>query len=138
MQTAEVVAFSESLNLINKIGFENIQAHEKEVLNYGIEKLSKNNSVKINIALIDINRLEFVYERFMPPMEKFFIASLEATTWTPSFHLLYFILLVGALLTAGVALSALSFYEDFYWNDKNFREKLRLNPSRRTNTESNG
>ena len=33
MQTAEVVAFSESLNLINKIGFENIQAHEKEVLN---------------------------------------------------------------------------------------------------------
>ena len=47
MQTAEVVAFSESLNLINKIGFENIQAHEKEVLNYGIEKLSKNNSVKI-------------------------------------------------------------------------------------------
>ena len=30
MQTAEVVAFSESLNLINKIGFENIQAHEKK------------------------------------------------------------------------------------------------------------
>ena len=47
MQTAEVVAFSESLKLINKVGFENISKHEMELLNYGIEKLKKNNSVKI-------------------------------------------------------------------------------------------
>ena len=47
MQTAEVVAFSESLKLINKVGFENISKHEMELLNYGIEKLTKNNSVKI-------------------------------------------------------------------------------------------
>jgi len=47
MQTAEVVAFSESLKFIESLGINNIQAHENEILEYGIEKLRKNNSVKI-------------------------------------------------------------------------------------------
>ena len=47
MQTAEVVAFSESINFIEKIGIKNIETHENEVLEYGIEKLKKNNSINI-------------------------------------------------------------------------------------------
>ncbi len=47
MQTAEVVAFSESLKFIEKLGIKNIQKHENEILEYGIEKLKKNNSIKI-------------------------------------------------------------------------------------------
>ena len=47
MQTAEVVAFSESLKFIEDLGINNIQIHEKEILEYGIEKLRKNNSVNI-------------------------------------------------------------------------------------------
>ena len=47
LQTAEVVAFSEAINFIEKLGIKNIQNHENEILEYGIEKLKKNNSVNI-------------------------------------------------------------------------------------------
>ncbi len=47
MQTAEIVAFSESIKLIEKIGIKKISNHEQDVLNYGIEKLKKNNSVEL-------------------------------------------------------------------------------------------
>ena len=47
MQTAEVVAFYESLKFIENLGIKNIEKHENEILEYGIEKLKKNNSVNI-------------------------------------------------------------------------------------------
>ena len=47
MQTAEVVAFTESLNFIEDLGIKNIASHENEILQYGLEKLRKNNSVNI-------------------------------------------------------------------------------------------
>ena len=47
MQTAEVVAFSESLKLIERIGIENIKNHENEILEYCIDKLKKDNSLKL-------------------------------------------------------------------------------------------
>ena len=46
-QTAEVVSFSEAINFIEKLGIKNILAHENEIMEYGIEKLKKNNSVNI-------------------------------------------------------------------------------------------
>jgi len=47
MQTAEVVSFAESLNFIEKLGIKNIASYENEILEYGLEKLRKNNSIKI-------------------------------------------------------------------------------------------
>ena len=47
LQTAEVVGFSESIRFIEDIGIKNIMKHEQEVMEYGLEKLKKNNSVKI-------------------------------------------------------------------------------------------
>ncbi len=47
MQTAEVVSFAESINFIEKLGIKNIASHENEVLEYGLEKLKKNNSINI-------------------------------------------------------------------------------------------
>ena len=47
MQTAQVIAFDESIKFLNKIGIENISKYESEVLNYGEEVLRKNNSVKL-------------------------------------------------------------------------------------------
>ena len=47
MQTAEVVAFSEAIKFIQDLGIKNIQNHENEIMEYGIEKLKKNNSVNI-------------------------------------------------------------------------------------------
>ncbi len=47
MQTAEVVGFSESINFIKSIGIRNIFSYENEIMEYGIEKLRKNNSVSI-------------------------------------------------------------------------------------------
>ncbi|MBL6857219.1 MAG: cysteine desulfurase [Pelagibacteraceae bacterium] len=47
LQTAEVVAFAEAINFIEKLGIKNIAAHENEILEYGYEKLKKNNSVNL-------------------------------------------------------------------------------------------
>jgi cysteine desulfurase/selenocysteine lyase len=47
MQTAEVVAFAESINFIEKLGIKNIANHENEILEYGFDKLKKNNSINI-------------------------------------------------------------------------------------------
>jgi cysteine desulfurase/selenocysteine lyase len=47
MQTAEVVAFAEAINFIEKLGIKNIAAHENEILEYAFEKLKKNNSINI-------------------------------------------------------------------------------------------
>jgi len=47
LQTAEVVAFAESIKFIEKVGIKNILSHENEILEYGIEKLKKNNSIDI-------------------------------------------------------------------------------------------
>ena len=47
MQTAQVIAFDESIKFINNIGIENVMKHESELINYGQEILRKNNSVKL-------------------------------------------------------------------------------------------
>ena len=47
MATAQVIAFGESINFINKLGIEKIEEHEKELTKYGEEILRKNNSVKL-------------------------------------------------------------------------------------------
>ena len=47
LQTAEVVGFSESIKFIQDVGIKNIMQHEKEILEYGLEEIKKNNSVKI-------------------------------------------------------------------------------------------
>ena len=46
-QTAEVVGFSESIDFINNIGIKNILEHENNIMEYGIEKLKKDNSINI-------------------------------------------------------------------------------------------
>ena len=56
---------------------------------------------------------------------------LGTTNWVPSYPLLYIVLIIGALLTAGVAMSSFSFYDDHYWGDEDFRNQLRFNPSKR-------
>ena len=47
MATAQVIAFNESIKFLEKIGIENIEKHEKELLDYSLELLTKNNSVQI-------------------------------------------------------------------------------------------
>ena len=47
LQTAEVVGFFESLNFIEKIGMDKITEHESKILEYGLDKLKKNNSLNI-------------------------------------------------------------------------------------------
>tara|TARA_B110000259_G_scaffold81634_1_gene95478 strand:- start:2119 stop:3336 length:1218 start_codon:yes stop_codon:yes gene_type:complete len=47
LQTAEVVAFAEAISFIEKLGIKKIANHENEVLEYGIEKLKKNNSINV-------------------------------------------------------------------------------------------
>ena len=66
---------------------------------------------------------------FLPPMIFGIISG--TGNWVPSYSLLYIVLIVGALLTAGVAMSAFSFYEDYYWGDEDFRDQLRFHPSNR-------
>ena len=53
------------------------------------------------------------------------------SNWVPSDYLIYLVLIMGGLLTAGVAMSVFSFYEDHYWGDENYRNKLRFHPSNR-------
>ena len=47
MATAQVIAFNESIKFLEKIGIENIEKYEKELLNYALEVLRKNNSINI-------------------------------------------------------------------------------------------
>ena len=47
LQTAEVVGFSESIRFIKDVGIKNILQYEKEILEYGLEEIKKNNTVKI-------------------------------------------------------------------------------------------
>ena len=47
LQTAEVVAFAKSIKFIQDLGIKNIEKHENQLLEYGLEKLRKNNSVNI-------------------------------------------------------------------------------------------
>ncbi len=47
LQTAEVVGFSESIKFIEDVGIKNIMKHEKEITEYGVQELKKNNSVRI-------------------------------------------------------------------------------------------
>ena len=47
MQTAEVVAFAKSIKFIQDLGIKNIEKHESEILEYGLEKLRKDNSINI-------------------------------------------------------------------------------------------
>ena len=49
------------------------------------------------------------------------------SNFIPTDSFLFLVLVLGAFLTAGAGLLILTFYEDFYWNDPNFREQLRLN-----------
>ena len=51
------------------------------------------------------------------------------SNWVPSDFLIYLVLIMGGLITAGVAMSVFSFYEDHYWGDESFRNKLRFNSS---------
>ena len=59
MQTAEVVAFSESIKLIEKIGLDKISKIENDILRYGLEKIRKNNSINW-LAILKIKRLLFL------------------------------------------------------------------------------
>jgi len=47
MATTQVIAFNESIKFLEKIGIENIEKHEKELMNYAAEILRKNNSINI-------------------------------------------------------------------------------------------
>ena len=47
MATAQVIAFNESIKFLEKIGIENIEKHEKELLDYSLDVLGKNNSINI-------------------------------------------------------------------------------------------
>ncbi len=47
MATAQVIAFNESIKFLEKIGIENIEKHERELLEYAKDVLGKNNSIKI-------------------------------------------------------------------------------------------
>ena len=59
------------------------------------------------------------------------------SNWVPSDYLIYLVLIMGGLLTAGVAMSVFLFYEDHYWGDEKFRNKLRLHPSNRNLSKQN-
>ena len=59
------------------------------------------------------------------------------SNWVPSGYLIYLVLIMGGLLTAGVAMSVFSFYEDHYWGDANFRNKLRFHPANRNLSNQN-
>ncbi len=45
--------------------------------------------------------------------------------WLLSQPFLYVVLILGAMLTAGVGVTVFSFYVDDYWTDSDYRESLR-------------
>ena len=63
-----------------------------------------------------------------------FVIISGTANWVPPYSLIYLVLIIGALLTAGVAMSAFTFYEDYYWGDKDFRDQLRFHPSNRNSS----
>ena len=58
-------------------------------------------------------------------MAYFSIASLATNYWSPPPGLFFGLLVVGALLTAGIGVFVFSFYVDEYWEDEDFRKELR-------------
>ena len=60
-----------------------------------------------------------------------FVIISGTANWVPPYSLIYLVLIIGALLTAGVAMSAFTFYDDYYWRDKDFRDQLRFHNLRR-------
>ena len=48
-----------------------------------------------------------------------------AEAWKPSEGFIYFLLVAGAFLIAGVALTIFTFYEDCYWGDEAYRKYLK-------------
>ena len=59
------------------------------------------------------------------------------SNWVPTDYLIYLVLIMGGLLTAGVAMSVFSFYEDHYWGDEYFRNQLRFHPLNRNLSNKN-
>ena len=54
-----------------------------------------------------------------------FLALATNNDWIVSQPFLYFVLILGAMLTAGVGVTVFSFYVDDYWTDSDYRESLR-------------
>ena len=54
------------------------------------------------------------------------LSNLELLQITPHAGLGFGLLVFGALFTAAVAVSVLSFYLDEYWEDEDFRNQLRF------------
>ena len=52
------------------------------------------------------------------------------SAWNPPDGLFFLLLIIGALVFAAVGLFVFTFYEDYYWNDKEYREELRWNGSK--------
>ncbi len=53
--------------------------------------------------------------------------------WSPPEGFFFVLLVLGALLTAAVALLIFTFYEDYYWTDKEYRDQLRFPSMRHKN-----
>ena len=51
--------------------------------------------------------------------------------WDPPQGFLETLLVIGALLFAAVFLLIFTFYEDYYWGDKEYMEELRWHSSRK-------
>ena len=58
-------------------------------------------------------------------MAYLFLITELAESWRPSNGFIYTLLVIGAFLFAGVALSIFTFYEDCYWGDESFRKYLK-------------
>ncbi len=55
-----------------------------------------------------------------------FLLSLSTTTaWKPSDGLIHVLFVIGAFLIAGVSLTILTYYEDCYWGDQEYRKYLK-------------
>ncbi len=58
------------------------------------------------------------------------LLNLATTYWSPPPGLFFALLVIGALLTAGIGVFVFSFYVDDYWEDEEFRELLRTGKSK--------